>query len=105
MTDGANVFHEGNLARRERITILLKQYPSLSENEVGELTEFYRTAAAIDTALISCDAEVAAKALQFARENRKGIERGFQAPLVVATFVLCLASIVIAFYVQMNGGL
>lgn len=105
MTDSANVIYEGNLARRERITTLLKQYPTLSENELGELIEFYRTAAAIDTALISCDTEVAAKAILFARENRKSIKRGVQAPLVLATFFLCLALIAIGFYVQMNGGL
>lgn len=92
---------EGNQARRERVSSLLRRYPELLEGEIEELILFYRTAPPIDTALLTCDPEIAVKAGQFQREHRKAISRGVEAPMVLAVFVLAMALIALGFVLQL----
>lgn len=55
MTLQTTGFHDGNPALRLRAGELLARYPDLQIDEERELLDFYNSAPAIDTALLTCD--------------------------------------------------
>lgn len=96
MTETMAVVALSNDARRERISSLLLRYPELLGSELEELIDFYKTAPPIETALLTCEENVAAKARQFLNEHAKATSRGLEAPLVVVVFVLLAVVIMFA---------
>lgn len=89
-------------ATRTRISSLLLRYPDLSENELSEMIEFYRTASALDTALIASNDKISAQAKQFCSDHRDALKRGLQAPLVLLIFILGMLTIAVGFALQLN---
>ena len=85
MTETMAVTAPDNHARRERISSLLLRYPELLGSEPP-----------IETALLTCEENVAAKAKQFLNEHAKATSRGLEAPLVVVVFVLLAVVIMFA---------
>ena len=83
--------------RHARVCDLLRRYPDLSGDELDRLIEFYRTAPALDTALVSCDETVAPQQLKFLKDHDKALKCGFQAPLLPGVILLSTLTIVIAF--------
>lgn len=84
---------EGDPANRIRITSLLLRYPNLDDLEIEELVTFYRTAPAIDTALLTCDDDIKANIAAFTHQFRKRIRRWQDANasfLVYSAFFLLL---------------
>ena len=88
MTENMAVIALDNNARRERISSLLLRYPEILESEIDELIDFYKTVPPVETALLTCDEDVAAKAAQFVSDHAKAVSRGLEAPLVLAVFIL-----------------
>lgn len=95
MTDSIAVNARDKDSRRERMSSLLRRYPELLGDEIEELIVFYKTAPAIETALLTCENDVAGKARQFLTDNAAATSRGLEAPLVLVVLALC--SVVIMF--------
>lgn len=89
-------------ALRLRISSLLLRYPDVTENELNEMTAFYRTASALDTALLASNEETANKSRQFCSDQHHAIKRGLQAPLVLAIFILGTLAIAAGFALQLS---
>lgn len=87
---------DGNPRDRARITALLKRYPHLDDSEIEELVAFYRTAPAVDTALLTCDDEIRANIAAFTHQFRKRIRRWGDANASLVVYGLFFAALIIA---------
>lgn len=96
MTDAIAVTVLDKDVRRERMSSLLRRYPELLGDELEELIVFYKTAPAIETALLTCENDIAAKAKQFLSDNAAATSRGLEAPLVLIALALCCVAIMFA---------
>lgn len=88
---------QGNEARREHISALLRRYPDILADELAELVTFYKTAPPLDTALLSCEPDVNAKSKQFLKDHAKATSRGIEAPWVVAIIAGLSIALFLAF--------
>lgn len=92
-----------NDTRRERISSLLLRYPDLLTCELEELIEFYKTAPPVETALLTCEKEVAAKSRLFLTEHEKATSRGVEAPFVWIVFALLTVLIMFSIAFHLSG--
>ncbi|MGP1354389.1 MAG: hypothetical protein ACTS1Z_13795 [Parasphingopyxis sp.] len=96
MTVAVNFAREGNPENRIRIAELLTRYPQLDDGEMRELIQFYRTAPAIDTALLTCDESIGVQITAFQREFRRQISRGGDASLALLVYGAFAAALAFA---------
>lgn len=92
-----------NYVRRERISSLLGRYPELLGDELDELIVFYKTAPPLETALLTCEEEIAAKSQQFLHDHAKATSRGLEAPLVLLILALFSVAIMIAIALHLSA--
>ena len=76
---------EGNPDLRLRASELLTRYPQIEAEELRELLQFYNSAPAIDTALLTCDPAILPKITLFLTEQRPALHH--QAKLGLLLFV------------------
>lgn len=89
-------------ALRQRMSSLLIRYPDVSDIELNEMISFFRSASALDTALLASNEDTAAKSKQFCNEQHDAIKRGLQAPLVLVIFILGTLAIAAGFALQLS---
>ena len=97
MTKQSAPVREGNPERRSRASDLLVRYPDLSEEELGELRNFFNSSPAIDTALLSCDPDLIPKITLFETEQKDTLAHEAKLGVLVAALALFVIAIVYAF--------
>lgn len=103
MSESEGAIPLNNDARRARISSLLLRYPELLNCELGELIDFYKTAPPVETALLTCEKDVAAKARLFLKDHEKATSRGVEAPLVLVIFTLVSVGIMFSLAYHLSG--
>lgn len=103
MSESAAKISGDNDARRARISSLLLRYPELLNSELSELIDFYKTAPPVETALLTCEKDVAAKARLFLKDHEKATSRGVEAPLVLVIFALVSVGIMFSLAYHLAG--
>ena len=97
MTSQVFDFRDGNPELRLRAGELLVRYPNLDQNEERELLDFYNSAGAIDTALLTCNEALRPHIAAFLSEHRRDLRHtaalGPLIWLVTITSVATLAAI------------
>lgn len=67
-----NTGHDGPADRFDQVAAILKSYPDISEDELRELNQWFRTASAFDTASLTANDAFSA---QYARYRADHIDR------------------------------
>lgn len=71
MTSQTFDFRDGNPDLRHRAGELLLRYPNLDESEERELLDFYNSAGAIDTALLTCNEALRPQIAAFLSDHKR----------------------------------
>lgn len=93
---------DGNPVKRNRAAELLRRYPDLDGIELDELIDFYKTAPAVDTALLTCEEALKANIAAFERAYRKRISRWRDGISTLAAFGLFIAALAITVVYHMD---
>lgn len=85
---------EGNPALRFQAAALLARYPELDPNEVQELLDFYNSAPAIDTALLTCDEALRPQIASFLHDQAKQLRHTSRTGLLVFVSIASIGSMI-----------